>query len=103
MSALAPIADSARVYEYTPSPADPKAPKAALLHKLGVGGGYEISSIPENKARCGFVLERIKIRENKLKPPWTLSLPRRMIPATADCGAPYGHCGLAAEPGPREV
>ena len=50
--------------EYTPSPADPKAPQSLALHKLGVGGGYEIPNIPENKTRCGFGLERIKIREN---------------------------------------
>jgi hypothetical protein len=37
----------------------------ALSAKLRVGGGYEIPSIPENKSRCGFGLERInKIREN---------------------------------------
>ena len=36
-------------------------------------------------------------------PPWTLSLPQPMMHATTDCGRPHGHCGLAAEPGPREV
>jgi hypothetical protein len=100
---LHPIADSGRVYEYTPSPADPKAPQSRALHKLGVGAGMKFPASPKNKPRSVFGLERIKIRENTLKPPWTLSLPQRMIPATADCGAPYGHCGLAAEPGPREV
>ena len=37
------------------------------------------------------------------KPPWTPLLPRQMMCATTDCGRPHGRCGLAAEPGPREV
>ena len=52
-----------RVYECTPSPADPKAPQSQALRKLGVGGAYEIPNVAENKARSGFGLERIKIRE----------------------------------------
>ena len=52
-----------RIYEYTPSPADPKAPQSWALHKSGVGGGHEFPNVPENKTRCGFVLERIKIGE----------------------------------------
>ena len=33
-------------------------------------------------------MERIKIRENTLKPPWTPSQPRQMMHAATDCGAP---------------
>ena len=36
----------------------------SVLHKLGVGGGYEIPNVPENKTRCVSGLERIRIREN---------------------------------------
>jgi hypothetical protein len=53
-----------RVYEYTGLTGRPQvSPKAALCTN-GVGGGYEIPNIPENKTRSGFGLERIKIREN---------------------------------------
>ena len=44
----------------------PQGSQSRALHKLGVGGGYEIPNIPENKTRCGFVLEGIKIYENTL-------------------------------------
>ena len=67
MPVLAPIADGgcSGVYECTPlTQPTPSLP----LRKLGVGGGYEIPNIPENKTRCDFGLERIKIRENTLKP-----------------------------------
>ena len=36
-------------------------------------------------------------------PPWTPPRPRQMIRATPDCRRAHGHCGLAPEPGPREV
>ena len=37
-------------------------------------------------------------------PPWTPSLPRQMMYATPlTVGRRHGRCGLAAEPGPREV
>jgi hypothetical protein len=42
----------------------PQGFQSRALHKLGVGGGYEIPNIPENKTRCGFGLERIKIGGN---------------------------------------
>ena len=67
------------------------------------GGGIKKECHPPKKARCGFGLERIKIRKNTLKPPWTPSQPRQMMHATADCGRPHGHCVLAAGPWPREV
>ena len=41
-------------------------PQGSFCINWGWGGGYEISNIPENKTRCGFGLERIKIRENLL-------------------------------------
>ena len=47
-------------------------------------GGYEIPNIPENKTRGALDLERIEIREDTLKPPWTPSLPRQMMCATHD-------------------
>jgi hypothetical protein len=82
----------------------PQACLKPLWHKLGVGGGYEIPNIPENKTRCGFGFEWIKIREN------TLKLPLDTLASSADdvrhprlWARRYGHCGLAAEPGPREV
>ena len=37
--------------------------------------------------RCDFGVERIKIRENTLMPPWTPSLPRQMMCATPIVGA----------------
>jgi hypothetical protein len=36
-------------------------------------------------------------------PPWTPSRPGQMICAAPDRRRRHGHCGLAAEPGPREV
>ena len=67
MPVLAPIADGgcSGVYEYPPCTG---RPQGRALHKLGVGGGYEIPNSPENKTRCVLGLERIKIRENTLKP-----------------------------------
>ena len=47
-----------RVYEYTPSPADPKALQSRALQ--GGGGGYEISCIPENKTAERFCLNGLK-------------------------------------------
>jgi len=38
-----------RVYEYTPSPADPKAPLSRALHKLGVGAGMKFPTSPKTK------------------------------------------------------
>jgi hypothetical protein len=53
----------------------------------GVGGGYEISNISEDKTRSSFGLERIKIRENapqaissSIVKPAQLSLARAFSP-----------------------
>jgi hypothetical protein len=80
------------------------------LDRTGPIAGRSSKHMAPNEAKTFLNLSVARILphdqeggERKASTAWTLALPQGTMVATADCERRHGHCGLAAEPGPREV